>query len=149
MLAIAAGTDYGIFLIGPYQEALRAGDDRNTAYYPTFRGTAPVVLGSGLTIAGATFCLSFTHLPYFQTMGVPVAIGMVVVVAASLTLGPAVLTLCARFGLLRPKQTAMRRLWRWPRPAPARWPSPDRFVPAPAVPVVAVGPPGFLHGLHG
>ena len=40
MLAIAAGTDYGIFLIGRYQEALRAGEDRNTAYYTTFRGTA-------------------------------------------------------------------------------------------------------------
>ena len=44
-----------------------------------FHGTAHVVLGSGLTIAGATFCLSFTRLPYFQTLGVPLAIGMVVV----------------------------------------------------------------------
>ena len=37
-----------------------------------FHGTAHVVLGSGLTIAGAMLCLSFTRLPYFQTMGVPV-----------------------------------------------------------------------------
>src|ERR1700730_8066052 len=35
MLAIAAGTDYGIFLIGRYQEARRAGEDRETAYYTT------------------------------------------------------------------------------------------------------------------
>ncbi len=48
MLAIAAGTDYGIFLIGRYQEARAAGADRETAYYTTFRGVAPVVLGSGL-----------------------------------------------------------------------------------------------------
>jgi RND superfamily putative drug exporter len=47
MLAIAAGTDYGIFLIGRYQEARRAGEDRETAYYTTFKGVAPVVLGSG------------------------------------------------------------------------------------------------------
>ncbi|OOK78534.1 MMPL family protein [Mycobacterium kansasii] len=40
MLAIAAGTDYGIFLVGRYQEALRAGEDRETAYYTTFRGVA-------------------------------------------------------------------------------------------------------------
>ena len=43
---------------------------------------APVIVGSGLTIAGATFCLSFARLPYFTTMGAPVAIGMVVVVLA-------------------------------------------------------------------
>ena len=46
-----------------------------------FGGTAHVVLGSGLTIAGATFCLSFTRLPYFQSLGVPLAIGMTVGVA--------------------------------------------------------------------
>ena len=71
MLAIAAGTDYGIFLVGRYQEALRAGEDRESAYYTTFRGVAPVVLGSGLTIAGATYCLSFARLPWFNTMGAP------------------------------------------------------------------------------
>lgn len=51
-----------------------------------FDGTAHVVLGSGLTIAGATFCLSFTRLPYFQTLGVPLAIGIIVVVVTGLTL---------------------------------------------------------------
>ena len=44
--------------------------------------------GSGLTIAGAMLCLSFTRLPYFQTMGVPCAVGMLVAVVAALTLGP-------------------------------------------------------------
>ncbi|EUA33246.1 MMPL family protein [Mycobacterium xenopi 4042] len=41
MLAIAAGTDYGIFLIGRYQEARTAGQDRIAAYYTTFRSVAP------------------------------------------------------------------------------------------------------------
>ncbi|EUA01942.1 MMPL family protein [Mycobacterium kansasii 824] len=99
MLAIAAGTDYGIFLVGRYQEALRAGEDRETAYYTTFRGVAPVVLGSGLTIAGATYCLSFARLPWFNTMGAPVAIGMLVVVLAGVTLGPAVVFVGSRFHL--------------------------------------------------
>lgn len=71
VLAIAAATDYAIFLIGRYQEARGLGQDRESAYYTMFGGTAHVVLGSGLTIAGATFCLSFTRLPYFQTLGVP------------------------------------------------------------------------------
>ena len=43
-LAIAAGTDYGIFFFGRYQEARQAGEDRETAYYTTYRGVAPVVL---------------------------------------------------------------------------------------------------------
>jgi len=42
-----------------------------------YKGTAHVVLGSGMTIAGATFCLHFTNLPYFKTLGIPLAIGMV------------------------------------------------------------------------
>ena len=33
------------------------GEDREDAYYTMFHGTAHVVLGSGLTIAGATLCL--------------------------------------------------------------------------------------------
>ena len=56
-LAIAAATDYAIFLIGRYQEARTVGEDRESAYYTMFHGTAHVVLGSGMTIAGATFCL--------------------------------------------------------------------------------------------
>ena len=56
-LAIAATTDYAIFLIGRYQEARTVGEDRESAYYTMFRGTAHVVLASGMTIAGATFCL--------------------------------------------------------------------------------------------
>ena len=96
-LAIAAATDYAIFLIGRYQEARSAGESREDAYYTMFGGTAHVVLGSGLTIAGATFCLHFTNLPYFQTLGIPLAIGMVVVVAAALTLGPAVISVASRF----------------------------------------------------
>jgi hypothetical protein len=70
-LAIAATTDYAIFLIGRYQEARTVGEDRESAYYTMFRGTAHVVLGSGMTIAGATFCLSFTRLPYFPDAGHP------------------------------------------------------------------------------
>ena len=62
-LAIAAGTDYGIFFMGRYHEARQAGEDRETAYYTAYRGVAHVILASGLTIAGATYCLSFTRLP--------------------------------------------------------------------------------------
>jgi putative drug exporter of the RND superfamily len=124
-LAIAAATDYAIFLIGRYQEARSIGKSRKDAYYDMFGGTAHVVLGSGLTIAGATFCLHFTNLPYFQTLGIPLAIGMVVVVAAALTLGPAVISVATRFGkTLEPRRTQRIRGWRKIGAVVVRWPGP-------------------------
>src|SRR4051794_14341169 len=122
-LAIAATTDYAIFLIGRYQEARTVGEDRESAYYTMFHGTAHVVLGSGMTIAGATFCLSFTRLPYFQTLGIPLAVGMVVAVLGALTLGPAIITVASRFGLLEPKRAMRIRFWRRLGAAVVRWPA--------------------------
>jgi RND superfamily putative drug exporter len=143
MLAIAAGTDYGIFIIGRYQEARRAGEDRDTAYYTTFRGVAPVILGSGLTIAGAVYCLSFTRLPWFNTMGAPAGIGMVVVVLAGLTLGPAVLFLGSRFGLFEPRGAARGRLWRRVGTAVVRWPAAILAISGAVVLIGMLGLPGY------
>jgi RND superfamily putative drug exporter len=124
LLAIAAGTDYAIFLIGRYHEARQTGEDRETAFYTMYHGTAHVILGSGLTVAGATLCLSFTRLPYFQTLGVPLAIGMLVVTFAALTMAPAVITVASRFGLLDPKRKMSTRGWRRVGTAVVRWPGP-------------------------
>ncbi len=123
-LAIAAGTDYAIFLVGRYHEARQSGEDRETAFYTMYHGTAHVILGSGLTIAGATFCLHFTRLPYFQTLGIPLAIGMLVAVIAALTMAPAMLTICSRFGLFDPKRKMRTRGWRKVGAAVVRWPGP-------------------------
>jgi RND superfamily putative drug exporter len=123
-LGIAAGTDYGIFFFGRYQEARQAGEDLETAYYTTYRGVAPVVLASGLTIAGAIFCLSFARMPYFHTLGIPGAIGMLVAVAVAVTLVPAVLAVGSRFGLFEPKRRIRVRRWRRAGTAIVRWPAP-------------------------
>jgi len=124
-LAIAAATDYVIFLIGRYQEARGAGESREDAYYTMYHGTAHVVLGSGLTIAGATFCLHFTRMPYFRSLGIPLAIGMITVVFAALTLGPAVISLASRFRkTLEPKRAMRVRGWRKIGAAVVRWPVP-------------------------
>ena len=124
LLVIAAGTDYAIFVVGRYQEARGAGEDREPAFYTMFHGTAHIVLGSGLTVAGAVFCLSFTRLPYFQSLGVPAAIGILVALFAALSLGPAVLTLGALVGLFDPKREMRTRGWRRIGTAIVRWPGP-------------------------
>ncbi|CAJ1579361.1 RND family transporter [[Mycobacterium] wendilense] len=123
-LGIAAGTDYGIFFVGRYQEARLAGEDIESAFFTTYRSVAKVVLASGLTIAGAVLCLSFTRLPYFRTLGVPCALGMTVAVAVALTLIPAVLALGGRFGLFEPKRKIVVRRWRRVGTAIVRWPGP-------------------------
>ncbi|OBG82478.1 hypothetical protein A5733_13680 [Mycobacterium sp. NS-7484] len=123
-LGIAVGTDYGIFFLGRYQEARQAGEDREAAFYTTYRSVAKVVLGSGMTIAGAIFCLSFARLPYFHTMGIPTAVAMVVAVMVALTLIPAVLAVGGRFGLFEPKRKIIVRRWRRLGTAIVRWPAP-------------------------
>ncbi|ORV45504.1 hypothetical protein AWC02_13085 [Mycolicibacter engbaekii] len=118
-LAIAAGTDYAIFLIGRYHEARNAGEDRETAWYSMFRGTWHVILGSGLTIAGASLCLHFARLSYFKALGIPSALGLLVVIAGALTVAPAVVAVAAP--LLDPKRVEGRG-WRRIGTANVRWP---------------------------
>ncbi|ORA16744.1 MMPL/RND family transporter [Mycobacterium asiaticum] len=124
LMAIAAGTDYAIFVVGRYQEARGVGETREQAFYTMFHSTAHVVLGSGLTIAGAMYCLSFCRLPYFESLGVPCAVGMLVAVLAALTLGPALLTVASFFKLMDPKRKLQTRGWRRIGTAIVRWPAP-------------------------
>jgi RND superfamily putative drug exporter len=124
LLVIAAGTDYAIFFVGRYQEARGAGEDREKAFYTMFHGTAHIVLGSGLTVAGAVACLSFTRLPYFQSLGIPAALGILVALFGALTLSPAILTLGALVGIFEPKRAMRTRGWRRIGTAIVRWPGP-------------------------
>ena len=124
LLVIAAGTDYAIFILGRYHEARHTGQDRVSAFNTMYRGTAHIILGSGLTIAGAVFCLTFTRLPYFQTLGVPAATGVLVALVAALTLAPAVLAIGRHFGLFDPSRAMRTRGWRRIGTAIVRWPGP-------------------------
>lgn len=124
LLAVAAGTDYAIFLLGRYQEARQAGEDRMAAYFTMYRSTAHVIIGSGLTVAAAIFCLRFTRTPYFQSLGIPAGIGVLVTLVASLTLTPAVITMGSVIGLFDPKRAMRTRGWRRIGTAIVRWPGP-------------------------
>ncbi|AKS34808.1 RND family transporter [Mycolicibacterium goodii] len=123
-VGIAAGTDYGIFFTGRYQEARQAGEDRESAYYTAYRGVAKVVLASGVTIAGSIACLSFTRLPYFRPLGIPGAVGILVAVAVALTLVPATIAVGSRVGIFDPKRMVITRRWRRVGTAIVRWPTP-------------------------
>ncbi len=124
LLVIAAGTDYAIFILGRFHEARLGGQDRVSAFNWMYDGTAHVILGSGLTIAGAVLCLSFTRLPYFNSLGVPAGIGILVAVVAALTLAPALLVIGRHFGLFEPSRPMRTRGWRRIGTAIVRWPAP-------------------------
>ncbi|MGO8770657.1 MAG: RND family transporter [Mycobacterium sp.] len=143
LLVIAAGTDYAIFFLGRYQEARHSGQDRETAFYTMYRGTAHVVLGSGLTIAGAVFCLRFTRLNYFQSLGIPAAIGIGVALIAALTLAPAVITVGSLFGLFDPKRKMATRGWRRIGTAIVRWPGPILVVATGVALIGLLALPGY------
>ncbi len=124
LLVIAAGTDYAIFLLGRFHEERHAGRDRVPAFNTMYRGTSHIILGSGLTIAGAVLCLSFTRLPYFQSLGVPAGTGVLVAVVAALTLAPALLAIGRHFGLFEPARPMRTQGWRRMGTAIVRWPGP-------------------------
>lgn len=142
-LTLGAGTDYGIFLMGRYHEARLNGESREDAYYTAYRGVSHVILGSGLTIAGAAFCLSFARLNYFNTMGPAVAISMVLTVVGALTLAPAILSVGSMFGLFDPRRTAKARLYRRIATGVVRWPKPILTASAAAVTAGAVFAPTY------
>ena len=143
LLSIAAGTDYAIFLIGRFQEARHAGETREQAYHTAYRGTSHVVLGSGLTIIGAVYCLSFTRLPYFKSLAVPAAIGISVVLLAALTLAPAILTLGSLLGVFDPKRAMRTQGWRRVGTMVVRWPGPVLAVSIGVALIGLVALPGY------
>jgi RND superfamily putative drug exporter len=143
LLVIAAGTDYAIFFVGRYHEARHSGQDRETAFYTMYRGTTHVVLGSGLTVAGAVACLRFTRLNYFQSLGIPAAIGIGVALLAALTLAPAVITVGSLFGLFDPKRQMATRGWRRIGTAIVRWPGPILVVATAVALIGLLALPGY------
>lgn len=135
-LSIAAGTDYAIFLIGRYHEARQNGEDPESAYYTAFHGVGHVILGSGLTIAGAMLTLRLTRLSYFNSLAFPSAMALIIVVAAAMTVAPAILVVASRRGMLDPKRMMKTRGWRKVGTATVRWPKP---ILAAATSVVLLG----------
>ncbi len=143
LLVIAAGTDYAIFLLGRFHEALYAGQDRVQAFNTMYHGTAHIILGSGLTIAGAVLCLTFTRLPYFESLGIPAGTGVLVAVVAALTLAPALLCIGRHFGLFEPVRQLQTQGWRRIGTAIVRWPGPILVVTGAIALIGVFALPGF------
>jgi len=92
-LVLGAGTDYTIFLISRFHEAMRAGEDARSAVITSVRRIGPVVVASGFTVIIGSAAMIFTKLALFHTSGPAIAVAVFVTLLVGLTFTPALLGL--------------------------------------------------------
>lgn len=137
-LMLGAGTDYAIFLIGRYHEGRRRGMAPEVALAAAYRGVAPVIVGSALTIAAALSTMGLARIGIFRSTGIPCAIGVLVAMLSSLTLAPALIAIVGRRGWLEPRTPLIAHRWRRIGVVVARWPGPVFAVAAGLILVLTV-----------
>lgn len=96
VLMFGVGTDYCLLLVGRYSGFLRARRDAGEALADGLAQTAPAIAASGITVMLALLALLASTLSLNRTLGPVNAIGIGVVLVASLTLLPALLALAGR-----------------------------------------------------
>jgi RND superfamily putative drug exporter len=97
VLMFGAGTDYGIFLAARYREELRTTSDRHLAMRAALRAIAEAIASSGAAVLLALLTLLLATLGLYASLGPVLAVAMVVILAAGLTLFPALLALLGRW----------------------------------------------------
>jgi RND superfamily putative drug exporter len=105
VLIFGAGTDYSLLLVHRYRESLGAGLPAVPALRRGTRASAPAIVASGSTVISAMLVLMVASLESTRWLGPVLAIGIAVMLIASFTLMPALLSALGA------------RLF-WPRPLP-------------------------------
>jgi putative drug exporter of the RND superfamily len=98
VLMFGAGTDYCLLLVARYTEELHTHEDKHDALRLAVPRAAPAVMASAGTVIAAMLVLIFAELASTRTVGPVNAIGIFIVMAASLTLLPAILAIVGRRG---------------------------------------------------
>jgi len=98
VLMFGAGTDYCLLLVSRYRAALRAAEDKHEALRVAVGRVGPAIFVSGATVGLALLAMLAATLGLNRTLGPVNAIGITVVMLASLTLLPALLTSLGRRG---------------------------------------------------
>lgn len=113
VLVFGAGTNYALLLISRYQEELLKTDDHRLALANAWRGTAPAVLASNVTVVLSLATLVFAVIPGTRGLGISSALGLVIALIAVLVALPPVLAVCGRNVFWpfvpRPGQSANRK----------------------------------------
>ena len=97
VLVFGAGTDYALLLVARYREELRRHADRHEAMAVALRRAGPAIVASASTVIAGLLCLLAAETNSTKGLGPVAAIGVVVALAAMLTLLPALLVIAGRW----------------------------------------------------
>ncbi|MET0425176.1 MAG: MMPL family transporter [Actinoplanes sp.] len=105
VLVFGAGTDYALLLVARYREELRRHADRHEAMMLALHRAGPAIIASAATVAIGMACLTLAEVNSTSGLGPVAALGVVVGLAAMITLLPALLVIFGRwlFWPVRPK----------------------------------------------
>jgi len=96
VLLLGAGTDYGLFLVFRFREELRAGTEPQEAVVRALTRVGESIAASAGTVIVALLTLLLAGFGLYHDLGLPLALGVAVMLLAGLTLLPALLALTAR-----------------------------------------------------
>ena len=96
VLVLGAGTDYGLFLVFRVRERIRLGDPGKDAVVNALTKVGESITFSAATVIAALLSLLFATFQIYSSLGVPLAIGIGVMLLAGLTLLPALLAIFGR-----------------------------------------------------
>jgi len=96
VLILGAGTDYGLFLVFRVREGLRSGLAANDAVARAVARVGESISASAGTVILALLTLLFASFGIYHDLGVPLAIGIAVMLFAGITLLPALLAILGR-----------------------------------------------------
>ncbi|MGG7101847.1 MMPL family transporter [Rhodococcus sp. 24CO] len=91
MFALALGIDYALFLVARFRDALRKNPAPRAAVAETMDTAGKAVVLSGLTVLVSLTAVLIVPAPAVRTMAVGIMLAVIFVLAATLTLLPAVL----------------------------------------------------------
>ena len=97
VLVFGAGTDYALLLTARYREELRRHEDRHEAMAVALRRAGPAIIASAGTVIVSLLTLTIAELASTKSLGPVLAIGVVVALAAMMTLLPAMLVIVGRW----------------------------------------------------
>jgi RND superfamily putative drug exporter len=116
VLVLGAGTDYGLFLVFRVRELLREGEEPKQAVQQALIRVGESISFSALTVIAALLSLLAATFQIYSALGVPLAIGIGVMLLAGLSLLPALLAIFGR-ALFWPTKVrgGARRIGLWGR----------------------------------
>ena len=97
VLVIGAGTDYALLLVSRYREELHDYESRIQAMIAAWKGAAPPIIASAVTVILGLICLTFAELNSTAGLGPVCAIGIGCTVIVMLTVLPALLVISGRW----------------------------------------------------